>query len=442
MFRAIGTCQGQSDTVLNKLDGDANSGALRDGIIWNFGSLLILASTGLVLQVVIGAAYGAADLGVFNQVFAWYITASQLAVLGVHFSVLKHLSAGGLSQTELGCVCTAGLLLAALFGAVVAVALYFSAGAIGAMVDSSPVAHGVAIAAPGLFFFSLNKVAIAILNGQKRMRAFAIWQAMRPVLLLTGAVLLVVTDVAGIWLAGILTAAEIVLFVLLLPVIATILRASPWSSVWQWLRRHGRFGTRSAPSGLLSELNTRVDVLVLGVFTSDTVVGLYSFAAMLAEGVAQTLIVVRNNINPYLTPLLAAGKQGAQQLHTFVAKWKKISLQIALGAAVLGLVGFPVLVWVMQAPGFMDAYLYFAILLSGIVVASSFLSMAQTLMLAGHPAWHTAMSLVVVAVNVATNIVLASRFGALGAAIATAGTMAVSWYILRGFVQRVAKVRL
>ena len=54
-----------------------------------------------------------------------------------------------------------------------------------------------------------------------------------------------------------------------------------------WLKRHIQFGARSVLGGVAVELNTRVDVLVLGLFTSEAQVGIYSFAAFFVEGFLQ-----------------------------------------------------------------------------------------------------------------------------------------------------------
>lgn len=64
----------------------------RRDLRWSLAALGLTGACGLALNTLIGVTYGKEALGVFNQVFAAYILLSQLAVLGVHFSTLKHLS--------------------------------------------------------------------------------------------------------------------------------------------------------------------------------------------------------------------------------------------------------------------------------------------------------------------------------------------------------------
>src|SRR5256885_13809009 len=56
----------------------------------NFASVGLLGITGIALNSIIAQVYGAAVLGIFNQVYAIYILGSQLATFGIQFSVLKY----------------------------------------------------------------------------------------------------------------------------------------------------------------------------------------------------------------------------------------------------------------------------------------------------------------------------------------------------------------
>lgn len=60
-----------------------------EGIIWNYGSLIILSISGFLFNCLIMSFYDAAVLGIFNQAYAWYIVLSQISVMGVHMSVGK-----------------------------------------------------------------------------------------------------------------------------------------------------------------------------------------------------------------------------------------------------------------------------------------------------------------------------------------------------------------
>lgn len=54
------------------------------GILCNYVSLGILALSGFAFNIIILKYYDAAALGLFNQVYAWYVVLSQVASLGIH----------------------------------------------------------------------------------------------------------------------------------------------------------------------------------------------------------------------------------------------------------------------------------------------------------------------------------------------------------------------
>ncbi|MBT6093850.1 MAG: oligosaccharide flippase family protein, partial [Rhodospirillaceae bacterium] len=154
----------------NKLAGDA---------AWNYGAFAIMAGTGVILNFFIAAHFGTAALGVFNQIYAVYIVSAQLAVFGIHDSAQKYIAQhnndAGVRQT----VARTAVIAAAGFGIVVAALVGLCADLIGRIVQSQPVGLGVALAAPGLLFFAINKVLMGIINGERRMRAFALVQGVR-----------------------------------------------------------------------------------------------------------------------------------------------------------------------------------------------------------------------------------------------------------------------
>ncbi|MBU1306362.1 MAG: hypothetical protein KKF33_12705, partial [Alphaproteobacteria bacterium] len=53
------------------------------------GSFVILAASGIVINMIVAYLRGAEALGIFNQAYSVYIIASQIAAFGIHYSVLR-----------------------------------------------------------------------------------------------------------------------------------------------------------------------------------------------------------------------------------------------------------------------------------------------------------------------------------------------------------------
>jgi len=197
------------------------------------------------------------------------------------------------------------LLLASLSTAV----FYGSRGWVAELLDSPGVATGIAWATPGLFFFAVNKVLLAVTNGVSRMRAFAVFNALRYVLILAGLLVAMALELDSDALAFVFTFSEGLLFLGLAVEVALQLGRGAAAGWVRWSFEHLRYGLKSAASGMLLELNSRVDVLMVGYFLDDARVGIYSYAAILAEGVIHPLVVLQNNYNPLLAQHVAAGRK-------------------------------------------------------------------------------------------------------------------------------------
>ena len=146
---------------------------------WNYASFAIMAAAGVILNFFIAAFFGIATLGVFNQIYAVFVIAGQVAVMGIHDSAQKYNAEFMDTECERDLLSAAAIWLAAAFGLAIATAVYFSSGTIGRIADSEAVGQGVLFAAPGLAFFAVNKTLMGILNGRRRMKAFAAGQAFR-----------------------------------------------------------------------------------------------------------------------------------------------------------------------------------------------------------------------------------------------------------------------
>ena len=409
-------------------------------VVWNVGALALAGGLGILLNYLVGAVHGAAALGVFNQVFAIYILFSQLAALGFHYSVLTH-AAAAVDDAERRTVITSALLVTGAIALVMAVVMWLAAAPLGRLLDSDDVAVGVVCVAPGIWFFALSKVTLACLNALARMRWYAVLFAGRFVVMVLAFAACAALDVDSAFLPIILTVAEAVTFVVsLIPARRHIGRVA-LAALRRWGRAHLRFGLKGFSSGVLAELNTRVDVLLLGFFSTDAVVGAYSFAAILAEGLLQLLVVLRTNYAPILIRLWSerrteelAGTARRVRNRVYLASLGAGALAIALYAGGIG--------WVTSDPHLLESWKYFAVLCAGMVAASGYVPLQPLLLYAGMPGWHTWLVAGIVGLNALANALLIPPLGALGSALGTAAALVLGVVLFRAMAARLLGLRL
>jgi O-antigen/teichoic acid export membrane protein len=420
---------------------EGEPGKFRRDVAWNFASLAVLGVSGIALQALIGRHYGAATLGVFNQVLAAYILFSQAAAGGINLSALRAIAEDASDRARISSIVAGATLPVLALAAVFSLAFYLSRGLAADVLESPDVALGIAAATPGLFFFALNKLLLGVVNGVQRMRAYAVYQAARYLLILAGLGIAFLRSVPGPRLAFVFSFAEILLFLALVVEVAFLVswpRTRDWVA-WSW--RHLAYGMKSAVSGMLLELNSRIDVLMIGYFLSDALVGIYSFASMLAEGLFQLLVVLQTNYNPLLARGLA--ERALERLAQTVRRGRNWTYAGMAGVGVVAVAVYPIAVRLLAGEGeFAESRIPFALLMGGIVAISGYYPFHQTLLMADLPAWHTLLMSGTVGCNVLFNALLIPRLGIAGAALATGLALAASVVLLKLLVRRLVGLRL
>lgn len=413
----------------------------RSDLVWNYASLAVLASSGLFLPVLVARAYDAATFGAFNQVFAAYIVASMFASGGLNYSVLRAVAEHAAAPEKLRAIVAGALLPGFFLSALTAAALYASAPFIAGGLKSPATLDGLRVVSAGVFFFALNKVLLAAVNGLGRMRAYAIYQSLRYLLILGALIAAVTLELPGAYLPGIFTVAELILFMVLIAEVSVQIDWWRAQDFADWSKDHLIFAAKGVASGVLVELNSRVDVLLLGWFLSDATVGIYSFAAVFAEGFFQLLVVLQNIYHPILARHLAERRFTELEKLVRDARFK---IYAATGAiAVVSVFAFPLCVWVLgEKPEYHQSQLIYAILVAGITVAAGYLPFQNTLFMANRPGWHTLYMSSIVFLNAAGNILLIPVLGLRGSALATGISFALSAPILYFLVRKVVGVKL
>lgn len=415
---------------------------LRRDVLWNLVPVALLGVVGLGLSFAIARWWGAAAYGVFNLVTTAYFAFAVVGACGLQYSVLRAVAEDPGDRARVAAVVVGALVPNLILAAAATAAFVAARPLVARWLDSPAVGDGMLWAAPGLFCFAVNKVLMGVVNGLRRMRAFAIYTSLRYLLIAVGLGLARVEGIAAEHLAGIWTLTEgALLLVLSGELVATVavLRARGWTT---WARRHLGYGARGVLATLAYEINTKLDVWMLGVLVADkAAVGIYALAAALNEGVMQLAVVVQNNVDPLLARTLAGGDRG--ELHAMVARARRWFVPALVGVCAAAAAGFPFAIpWLLGDPAFAVGALPFAILMAGLALASPYLPFAHLLLMARRPGWHTVLLGVAITVNLAGEAALIPRFGLLGAALATSASLVGTALVLRALARRQLQLAL
>jgi len=421
---------------------------LRRDIGWNLVSVALLGGVGLGLNFLIGGWWGAQALGSFTLVTIPFFAFAVLGACGLQYAVLRAVAERPDERDRIAVVVVGALIPGIVLAAAVTALFVALRGWMGELLDSPAVTEGVRWAAPGLFCFALNKILLGVVNGLRRMRAFALYTSLRYTLIAIGLVLARASQLDADQLPVIWTFTEgVLLLVLVGELFATVAVArgavvrvdgDGWLA---WARRHLDFGARGVLATLASEINSKLDVWILGVALPDDRVGIYSLASALYEGAIQLAVVLQNNLNPIIARALAHGDRG--QVEALARRTRRWFVPVMVACCGLGAATYPfVIPPLIGDPAFADGAAAFGILMAGLALASPWLPVNQVLLMAGRPGWYTVLVTLVLAVSFVGCVALIPLLGLEGAATATASAMAVSALLVVTMARRTIGLKL
>ncbi len=420
---------------------DASGARLRRDVVWNLAPVVLLAVVGLGMNFMIGRWWGASALGAFNLVTPAFFTFAVLGAGGIQFSVLRAIAEDPEDRDRVATIVVGALLPNVAF-ALVATALCIAlARPIGMLVNNADVETGLWWVAPGLFCFGINKVLFGVVNGLRRMRAFAVYTSLRYVLIAIGIVMAHVWNAPADHLAVIWTFTEGALLVVMIAELlstVSLRRARGW---YAWTKKHVDYGGRGLLATLAFEINSKIDVWMLGVALPESLVGIYALASTLFEGAAQLGVVVQNNVNPVIARDLAEGRREA--VTTLIQRTRRWFVPAMVAACIAAIFIYPIAIPTLVGdPAFHAGTTAFAILMAGLALTTPWLPFNQLLIMGSRPGWHTIYVCIVFGLSVIGNAILIPYFSLEGAAISTAVATVVSALLLRVLVRWQTGVRL
>lgn len=183
------------------------------------------------------------------------------------------------------------------------------------------------------------------------------------------------------------------------------------------------FSTPLMAMNLLNFLLLWSDILVMGKFRSAAEVGFYAIASRLATGVSMPTDSLGASLAPSFSSLTGREDQeGLRRLFHTSTRW--IFLFSSFAGLGLVLAGRPILG--IFGPEFQKGYAALCVLVLGQVITSLFGANGTLITMTGHPRVNLANSVVMGLGNLGLTLLLVPRYGALGAACASA----LSWSVV------------
>lgn len=383
-------------------------------LVWNYISMLIMAASGLIMDAIIALFYDSDALGIFNETYAWYTILSQVSTFGIHMAILKMVP----EQTDEKKRKT--ILNAAFFSVIViSIAVILLANVVLIPIDGLILKPSLQKALLGLLFFSINKVLLNYLNARFKFISFALFQSIRYCLMVLFLFWMAKTNVDRNSLAYVFLLSESILFLSLL-LYLLLTKETCFKLNASEVREVIMFGARITPANMVVEMNTKVDVVCLGFFISDhSIIGVYSFAILFAEGFYTIFTTIRKIINPGISETNAKGglKEYIDKCTGIINKYKVVGT-VAVLALVMAVYYASCLL--LGREEYIIGLIYIAVICAAIALTQKAIIWGDILSQCGFPLDESKANGISITVNIVFNTVLIMLFGPIGASVATA----------------------
>jgi O-antigen/teichoic acid export membrane protein len=198
-----------------------------------------------------------------------------------------------------------------------------------------------------------------------------------------------------------------------------------------WIKKHFKFGLKAMFGGALMEINTRVDILIIGIILGYNSVGIYSFASMIAEGYSQLYSVLKGNIDAIFSRDI--NKKNNLLINKSISVMRRIYIPLIIFVSLLIIILYkPIFLNIFQLDeNFIQKSWIVLIIIMISMTSVSFLRPFIGLLISlNRPFYFSIIVLVGVLINLILNLILIPKIGINGAAFATGFAFIVETILL------------
>nr|WP_321258577.1 polysaccharide biosynthesis C-terminal domain-containing protein [uncultured Pseudodesulfovibrio sp.] len=370
----------------------------------------------------IGATFDRAVLGTFNLSYFFFIITGQIAAFGIQNAALYYVP---LVTDNIAAKCRVGttvILLVALVSPCISICLYFSSDFFSILFSIPQLNYALKVVACACPLFALNKVILNYLNGLQKILAYSIFSGLRIIILCLCIIAAVLKGIDSDHLALVFPVTEAILatimFIYCLKCHLFALPHLDLGTIGETLK----FGFKSLPIGIIHEVNTRVDVVMLGFFLTESSIGIYTLPAITIESILLIGYTVRRSMDPILTRLFSTGNMNEISKIIRFCTTKGVLASAAL--TTLASAAFCVVVtYIPSLSEYTESMIYLVYLAPGAIIWGALLPVSGFFIQTGSPQVQTFLIATQITLNATLNAILIPWLGTQGAAMGTGSSL-------------------
>ncbi len=379
----------------------------------NLTSFGVTSFLGLYLYFLLVKNGNEEVLGIFNIQYIFIILLSQLSTFGFHYSVLREATIKNCTKNDNFNNLFSAILLIFVNSIILCFLIFVFRNIWRTIVEFNPVNILIPI-----ILFSINKAFYWFLNGKEKYLKMAFISPVRFFIYLI--VFLNLSNgydsYENLYLCF-LYSEIVVLFLSLIFIQSETNFNFSYSGYKSYLKKHISYGKKSFLTSFLSDLNLKIDIIVISVILGNQFVGYYTFSSAIGEGFIALIAATRTISTPQFENFIYS----RNDFQKFLRRIRKISysLFIPIGISIISISYFFGNQFKFLGNLTSNGFFSLVVIISGFTMISYLFSFEHVLLQINHPTVHTKCLLILFFSNLILNIFLVNSYGINGAAFAT-----------------------
>ncbi|MCU0373324.1 MAG: polysaccharide biosynthesis C-terminal domain-containing protein, partial [Ignavibacteria bacterium] len=213
-----------------------------------------------------------------------------------------------------------------------------------------------------------------------------------------------------------------ILFLSMLPYSVKYMNLLKFLKLRNWNETNFRYGKKSVMGTVFADFSTRMDVLILGIYTSNYVVGIYSMASVVIDGFNQLSITFRTLVNPIITR--SYFNDVKKDFRDKIRKGKKLYYLFLMPLILIVIAAYPYAISILNLnEEFKTAYIPLIIMMAGLFLSAGYQPFQMIFNQTGFPGFQSSFFGMILLSNGILNFCLIPLFGITGASAASALSM-------------------
>jgi len=418
----------------NRLSGLFKDKKFTVDTLWLVSSQGILIVSGFLVNLIIGYQFGAATLGVFNQVLGFYLILSTIISLGINNCLIQKVSSGSSEFHPI--IFSSNFAITTVSAILFSASILFVTYLFPSIFSSSELANALFIATLSLPFFNWNKNFMAYATGTQNQKLFSNVRSFRWLIIIGFVGTVTFFSSNTIWLYYSFLAAELTIFVIFFSKYSNLIT---FNFTVIDIKNNLSFGLKSFLAEAFSILNDKLDLIIIGYLVSSSEVGIYSFFIFFGKSLYIFPGILQQNINPLIGKHWSEGTM--RELVEPLKKIRKVNAVVVLIQAA-AVVGFYKVLTDYYRPEFADSLRYLALSFVGIIPFAFIAWGGSILVMTGKLKANIERTLFLLLFTISTSLVLTYFFGMEGAVYAVILNGIFAFFLLFGFVKKETGIRL